>query len=142
LFSANANGKGIAAAVVQKLAADKSQTSVFVFTCGSIAGSCAPAPIDFGCSDRSGLPGAFRDGNSRAKLSCRRKRNCRRHTGARGVCRGLRPVCWPGSGQYRTPAPQLEGKRSGQPYIDSRWQSGKCRYRRFLIRRRSCVERR
>src|SRR6202023_2060930 len=38
------------AALVQKLAADKTQTSAFVFTCGSSAGSCAPAPIDLGAA--------------------------------------------------------------------------------------------
>jgi hypothetical protein len=52
---------------------------------------------------------------------------------------GLRSICWPESGQYRAPAPQLEGNRSGQRYIDSRWQPGKYRYRGFLVSRRSCL---
>lgn len=48
LFAANANGKGVAAAVAIRVRPDGSQTSQLIFTCGSVAGSCTPLPIDLG----------------------------------------------------------------------------------------------
>jgi uncharacterized protein (TIGR03437 family) len=46
LFAANANGKGVAAAVALWLAADGSQTSQVIFECA--AGKCTAAPLDIG----------------------------------------------------------------------------------------------
>lgn len=48
LFSANANGQGVAAALALKAAADHSQTSQLIFQCGSAPGSCVAIPIDLG----------------------------------------------------------------------------------------------
>ena len=46
LFSANANGQGVAAAVATRVSADGAQSYQLVFTCGNTPGSCVPAPID------------------------------------------------------------------------------------------------
>jgi uncharacterized protein (TIGR03437 family) len=46
LFSANANGKGVAAASAVRVKADGSQAAVPVFQC--VSGSCTAAPIDLG----------------------------------------------------------------------------------------------
>jgi uncharacterized protein (TIGR03437 family) len=50
LYTANANGEGVAAAIVVTTHADGSQSSADVFTCGGTAGSCVPAPISLGSS--------------------------------------------------------------------------------------------
>jgi uncharacterized protein (TIGR03437 family) len=47
-FSANADGKGPAAAVAVHVAADGSQTSVPVYQCGVAPGSCQTVPIELG----------------------------------------------------------------------------------------------
>jgi uncharacterized protein (TIGR03437 family) len=46
VFSANANGKGVAAATAVRVKADGSQAAVPVFQC--VSGSCAATPIDLG----------------------------------------------------------------------------------------------
>jgi uncharacterized protein (TIGR03437 family) len=48
LFSANADGRGAAAAVALKLAASGAQTSQLTFQCGAARGSCVSLPIDLG----------------------------------------------------------------------------------------------
>ncbi len=48
LFSANADGKGVAAAVALRVAAGGAQESRIIFRCGAAAGSCVPAAIDLG----------------------------------------------------------------------------------------------
>ena len=48
LFSANADGRGVAAAVAVRVASDSSQTPLPVFECGAAPGSCVPVPIDIG----------------------------------------------------------------------------------------------
>lgn len=48
LFSANADGKGVAAAIAIHVKPDGSRTNELVFTCGSAGGSCAMSPIDLG----------------------------------------------------------------------------------------------
>jgi uncharacterized protein (TIGR03437 family) len=48
LFSANASGKDVAAAIAVRYAADNSQSWDYVFQCGSTPGSCIPKPIDLG----------------------------------------------------------------------------------------------
>jgi len=48
LFSANADGRGVAAAVALRFGADGAQTALPVFQCGAAPGSCAPAPLDLG----------------------------------------------------------------------------------------------
>ncbi len=45
LFTKNADGRGVPAAMVVKVAADFTQTAEPVFTCGTEPGSCVPAPI-------------------------------------------------------------------------------------------------
>jgi uncharacterized protein (TIGR03437 family) len=48
LFSANASGKGVAAALAVRVAASGAITYEPVFECGSTPGSCVPRPLDFG----------------------------------------------------------------------------------------------
>jgi uncharacterized protein (TIGR03437 family) len=48
VFTANASGQGIAAAIAVKVAADGTQTWQFVFQCGQAVGSCVANPIDMG----------------------------------------------------------------------------------------------
>jgi uncharacterized protein (TIGR03437 family) len=48
LFSANADGKGVAAAFAIHVKADSSQASEPVFRCGAAPGSCTAVPIDLG----------------------------------------------------------------------------------------------
>ncbi|MEN6534378.1 MAG: hypothetical protein ABFD89_11990 [Bryobacteraceae bacterium] len=48
LFAANANGRGVAAALVDIRHADGSSSIQAVFDCGSIDGSCVNAPINLG----------------------------------------------------------------------------------------------
>ena len=50
LFSANANGKGVAAAIALLVKSDGSQTSEPVFECGAAAGSCVAVPLDLGAA--------------------------------------------------------------------------------------------
>jgi uncharacterized protein (TIGR03437 family) len=50
LFSANANGTGVAAATAMRQRADGSQAPVAVFQCGTAALSCAAVPIDLGAA--------------------------------------------------------------------------------------------
>ena len=50
LFSANADGKGVAAAVAVHVKSDGSQISEPVFKCGAVAGSCVTAPLDLGAA--------------------------------------------------------------------------------------------
>jgi uncharacterized protein (TIGR03437 family) len=48
LFSANSNGKGVAAAVAVRIAADGKQTSQVIFQCTGGAGTCTATPISAG----------------------------------------------------------------------------------------------
>jgi uncharacterized protein (TIGR03437 family) len=48
LFAANADGEGVAAATILKIASDGAQSYSDAFRCGPAAASCAPAPIDLG----------------------------------------------------------------------------------------------
>ena len=48
LFTANADGHGVAAAVAVRVAADGAQTVLPVFECGTAPGSCVAKPIDLG----------------------------------------------------------------------------------------------
>jgi uncharacterized protein (TIGR03437 family) len=50
LFAANANGKGVPAAVAVRVAVDGSQTPLDVYRCGTAPGSCVPVPIDLGAA--------------------------------------------------------------------------------------------
>ena len=50
LYTANANGEGVAAAIAVTGHADGSQSIADAFTCGTTAGSCVPAPISLGLS--------------------------------------------------------------------------------------------
>ncbi|MCP5117765.1 MAG: hypothetical protein GY953_43640, partial [bacterium] len=51
LFSANRDGRGVAAAVAVRVAGDGSQTSQLIFECGAEPGSCTATPIDLGADD-------------------------------------------------------------------------------------------
>jgi uncharacterized protein (TIGR03437 family) len=56
LFTANSDGRGVAAAVAVLVAPDGSQTSRLAFECADGAGSCVPAPVDLGAqNDRAFL---------------------------------------------------------------------------------------
>ena len=46
LFSANGDGKRVAAGMAVRIGADGSQTSQPLFQCGPIAGTCTASPID------------------------------------------------------------------------------------------------
>jgi uncharacterized protein (TIGR03437 family) len=48
LFSANADGKGVAAAYVLQVSADGVQSTQPVYTCGNTPGSCTAVPVDLG----------------------------------------------------------------------------------------------
>jgi uncharacterized protein (TIGR03437 family) len=48
LFSANANGRGVPAAIAVRSSSDGTQVNLPVFQCGATAGSCAPVPVDLG----------------------------------------------------------------------------------------------
>ncbi len=48
LFSANANGRGVAAAGVVRAAAGVTQTWQSIYQCGQQLGSCTPTPVDLG----------------------------------------------------------------------------------------------
>lgn len=48
LFSANGDGRGVAAASATRIAADGSQSQQPAFRCDSPPASCAPVPIDLG----------------------------------------------------------------------------------------------
>ena len=48
IFSANSDGKGVAAAIAVHVKSDGSQTSDVVFQCGAAAGSCAATLLDLG----------------------------------------------------------------------------------------------
>lgn len=48
LFTANSDGRGVAAAVTLRMAADNSQSYENVFQCGATPGSCVAKPIDLG----------------------------------------------------------------------------------------------
>ena len=50
LYTANADGEGVAAAIAITTHADGSQTTADIFTCGSTAGSCVPSPISLGAA--------------------------------------------------------------------------------------------
>ena len=50
LFSANSSGKGVAAAVALRIAADGKQTSQVIFQCTGGAGTCTTTPIDLGAA--------------------------------------------------------------------------------------------
>jgi uncharacterized protein (TIGR03437 family) len=52
-FTANADGVGVAAANVIRVAPDLSQTYTFVFRCGSQPGSCEPEPFDVSSTNDS-----------------------------------------------------------------------------------------
>jgi uncharacterized protein (TIGR03437 family) len=55
LFSANSDGRGAAAAIVLRVAADGTQTSQVTFACGALAGSCANTPIDLATGQQTYL---------------------------------------------------------------------------------------
>src|SRR6185436_1553576 len=46
LFTANASGRGVAAAIATRISADRTTASALVFQCGSAPGSCIGSPID------------------------------------------------------------------------------------------------
>ena len=48
LFTANANGLGVPAALLIRVGAGGTQSTAPVFQCGATAGSCVPIPIDLG----------------------------------------------------------------------------------------------
>jgi len=48
LFTANASGQGVAAALALLVAQDQTQTSLSVFQCGSSPGTCVATPLDLG----------------------------------------------------------------------------------------------
>ena len=50
LFTANADGKGVPAALALRVAANGAQSPLDVYRCGTAAGSCAPVPIDLGAA--------------------------------------------------------------------------------------------
>jgi uncharacterized protein (TIGR03437 family) len=50
LFSANASGRGVAAALAVRVTADGNQTTQLIFQCGTSPGSCVASPIDLGSS--------------------------------------------------------------------------------------------
>ena len=50
LFSANADGKGVAAAVAVRVKSDGTQTYEPAFQCGTVAGSCVAIPLDLGAA--------------------------------------------------------------------------------------------
>ena len=50
IFSANMDGKGVAAAVAVLVKSDGSQTAEQVFQCGAAVGSCAATPLDLGAA--------------------------------------------------------------------------------------------
>jgi len=50
LFTANANGAGVAAAVVEHVLADGSRTSELTFECSAGPGQCTAVPIDLGAT--------------------------------------------------------------------------------------------
>ncbi len=50
LFAANADGKGVAAALAVTVAATGAQSTRYAYQCGSSPGSCTAAPIDLGDS--------------------------------------------------------------------------------------------
>jgi uncharacterized protein (TIGR03437 family) len=50
LFTANADGKGVPAALALRVAPDGGQILVDVYRCGTAAGSCAPVAIDLGAA--------------------------------------------------------------------------------------------
>ncbi|HEY2016576.1 MAG TPA: hypothetical protein VGH38_23895, partial [Bryobacteraceae bacterium] len=53
LYSANADGKGAAAAIAITAHGDGTQSSQVTFGCGSAAGSCAAQPIDLGTGNET-----------------------------------------------------------------------------------------
>jgi uncharacterized protein (TIGR03437 family) len=50
LFTANADGKGVPAAVALRVAANGGQSLPNVYSCGTAPGSCVPVPIDLGAT--------------------------------------------------------------------------------------------
>ena len=48
IFTQNADGKGVPAAIIVRIAADGSMSSESVFSCGAAPGSCEPVPIEVG----------------------------------------------------------------------------------------------
>jgi uncharacterized protein (TIGR03437 family) len=50
LFSANADGQGVAAAYLVHVGPDGTQTMQYAFTCASTAGSCVAAPLNLGAA--------------------------------------------------------------------------------------------
>jgi uncharacterized protein (TIGR03437 family) len=50
LFTANADGKGVPAAVAVRVAANGQQSQLDVYQCGTAPGSCGPVPIDLGAA--------------------------------------------------------------------------------------------
>jgi uncharacterized protein (TIGR03437 family) len=51
LFTQNADGKGVPAALIVRIAADGSTKTEPVFACGAAPGTCDAAPIDFGAGN-------------------------------------------------------------------------------------------
>jgi uncharacterized protein (TIGR03437 family) len=62
LFSANASGQGVAAAIAVRTRGDGVQTAEPVFRCGPAAGSCAAVPIDLGTASEQVILSLFGTG--------------------------------------------------------------------------------
>jgi gluconolactonase len=62
LFSANATGKGVAAALAVRVRADGVQTAEPVFQCGPAAGVCSAVPIDLGSDSEEVILSLFGTG--------------------------------------------------------------------------------
>jgi uncharacterized protein (TIGR03437 family) len=62
LFSANATGTGVAAALAVHVRGDGTQAAEPVFQCGSAAGSCVAAPIDLGAASAQVILSLFGTG--------------------------------------------------------------------------------
>ena len=62
LFSANATGTGVAAALAVHVRGDGTQAAEPVFQCGSAAGSCVAAPIDLGAASEQVILSLFGTG--------------------------------------------------------------------------------
>ena len=70
LFAANADGAGVAAALVSKIMANGSQESEPVFRCGPNPGSCVSVPIDLGAETEQAILLLFGTGiRGRSELS-------------------------------------------------------------------------
>jgi uncharacterized protein (TIGR03437 family) len=62
LFSANATGKGVAAALAVRITGDGAQQAIPVFQCGPAAGSCSAVQIDLGSASEQVILSLFGTG--------------------------------------------------------------------------------